>query len=72
MNEKRKHKKMLIPSSGRPSTILPGERAAIHKKIDEVLRGGERLEITLLVQLLLELRPISRRQVSRSKTYIPR
>jgi len=47
--------------------VLPGERAAIHAKLDEILRGGDVMEIILVLCLLLELRPFSRRKASKRK-----
>jgi hypothetical protein len=51
---------------GNKATVLPGERAALHAKLEEILSRGDTAEIILVVWLLLELRPISRRKASKN------
>jgi hypothetical protein len=47
--------------------VLPCENAAIHAKLEEILRGGDRAEIILVVWLLLELRPLSLQRAAKKK-----
>ena len=47
--------------------VLPGESVAIHAKLDEILRGGDPAEVLLVIWLLLELRPLSRRKASKKE-----
>lgn len=67
MKKNTKKMRALLPSSRRRFRVLPGERAAIHSKVDEVLHGGEQREISRVVHLLLELRPLSQQKVRRSQ-----
>jgi hypothetical protein len=47
--------------------VLPGESAAIHAKLDAIIRGGDPVEILLVVCLLLDLRPLSRHKATKKK-----
>jgi len=47
--------------------VLPGESAAIHGKLDEILCGGDTAEILLVLWLLLDLRPFSRHKHRKKK-----
>lgn len=42
-----------------------GERVAIHARLDEILSGGDPAEILLVIWLLLQLRPLSRRKAQK-------
>ncbi|HUJ93411.1 MAG TPA: hypothetical protein VLW46_00450 [Candidatus Bathyarchaeia archaeon] len=47
--------------------VLPGESAAIHAKLDEILCGGDTAEILLVLWLLLDLSPFSRHKHRKKK-----
>jgi hypothetical protein len=47
--------------------VLPGESLAIHAKLDDILSDGDVDEILLVLCVLLELRPFSRRKPRKTK-----
>lgn len=47
--------------------VLPGESAAIHAKLDEILGDGDSDEIFLVLWVLLGLRPLSRHKGRKKK-----
>ena len=49
------------------TAISPDDHSAIHYKLNEVLRDGNRKEIVRVIDLLLELRPFSRRKAPKKK-----
>ena len=48
-------------------SLLPNERVAIHAKLGSILKGGDPVEILLVMILLLALRPIPRRKAQKKK-----
>jgi hypothetical protein len=48
-------------------SLFPDERAAIHAKLGGILKAGDPAEILLVIILLLALRPLPRRKVSKKK-----
>ncbi len=51
----------------RKTAISPDDHSAIHYKLNEVLRDSNRKEISRVIDLLLELRPLSRRKTPKKK-----
>jgi hypothetical protein len=47
--------------------LFPDERVAIHAKLGSILKGGDPAQILLVIILLLALRPLSRRKVTKKK-----
>lgn len=48
-------------------SLFPDERVAIHAKLGAILKGGDPAEVLLVTILLLALRPLSKRKVSKKK-----
>jgi len=48
-------------------SLFPDEREAIHAKLGSVLKGGDPVEILLVIILLLALRPLPRRKALKKK-----
>jgi hypothetical protein len=48
-------------------SLFPAERAAIHAKLGGILKAGDPAEISLVIILLLALRPIRRRKAQKKE-----